>query len=132
MPKSLENLQKFFGRARKSQRISKNFGNTSNPFLRSLNNLSKFWKIFGNLQKFLENFWNGPKWFQNFRKIFWTAKKFSENFGNCSKVFFRCCCSFFKFLENLWKCSKITRKFLDVIETVHNHYGLQELKSFWA
>ena len=43
-----------FGRARLSAGITENFGNASNTFLRILNDLSKFWKIFGNFPKFLE------------------------------------------------------------------------------
>ena len=45
------------GRARKSPRISKNFGNALNPFLRSLNDLIKLLENFGNSSKmFLDVF----------------------------------------------------------------------------
>ena len=42
MPKSSENLRKFSEELGNLQEISKNFGNASNPFLRSLNDLRKF------------------------------------------------------------------------------------------
>ena len=50
-------------------------------------------------------------------------------FGNGFKVIFRCY-DFFKFSENLRKCSEIFGKFSDMIGHVSN--GSQELKSFGA
>ena len=83
MPKSSENLWKFWERARKSPRISENFRNASNPFLRSLNDLGNFWKTSETVQKCF------PDVFMiiyNFRKIFGNLGKCSGIFGNFRKT----------------------------------------------
>ena len=62
------------GRARKSPRISENFGNASNPFLRILKGFLKY----------LENFGNSSKVFS---RCFYDFFKFSENLRKSSEVF---------------------------------------------
>ena len=63
------------GRAPKSPRISKNFGNASNPFLRSLKDLRNFWKTSETVQKCFPD----VLWFiQNLRQIFGNFRKTSE------------------------------------------------------
>ena len=104
----------FGGRTRKSPRISENFINASNPFLRSLSDFetfgklrkqfkSIFQKILWFFKKFSENLWK-------LSEVFGNLRKFSENFGNGSKVIFRCFCDFLnyrKIFGNLRKCSEI-------------------------
>ena len=51
MCKSSENLWKFWEEARKSPRISENFGNASNSFWRSFNDLLNFWKTLETVHK---------------------------------------------------------------------------------
>ena len=65
---------KILGRARKSPRISENFGNTSNPFLRKLKRLMKHMENFGNSSKV-------------FSRCFYDFLKFSENLWKSSEVF---------------------------------------------
>ena len=133
------------GRARKYPRISENFGNASNPFLRSLNDLWNFWKTSETVQKCIRKiFGNGSKvifrYFYDFLKfsetlrksweVLGNLRKFSENFGNGSKVIFRCFYDFLKFSENL-------RKSLEVFGNLRKISGCdrkcsQELKSFGA
>ena len=113
MPKSPESLWTILERTRKSPRISENFGNASNPFLRRLNDLWNL-KIFGNSSKV-------------FSRCFYNCLKFSENLGNlrkCSEIFgnfrktsktvqkkfsdvFMIFQNFRKILGNLRKCSEI-------------------------
>ena len=119
------------GRARKSPRTSENFGNASNPFLRSLNDLLSFWKTLETVQECIPNVF---MIFKIFGKIFGNPRKFAENFGNSSKVIFRCFYDFLKFSENLRKSSEVfgnlRKRLLDVIGNVRN--GSQEFKSLGA
>ena len=127
MTKSSENLWKFFGRARKSPWISENFGNASNPLLRSLNDLWNFWKTSETVQKCLPDVF---MIFLNFRKIFGnlgSVRKFSEIFGKLRKRFksnFQVFLWFFKVFgkssEIFGSAYKIFRKFPDVIGNVRN------------
>ena len=76
---------KILGRARKSPRISENFKNVSNPFLRSLNDLGNIWKISEATQKcfqdvfnileFSENLWKSLEVSENLRKTSETVQK---------------------------------------------------------
>ena len=71
-----ENLWKFWEElARKSPRISENFGNASNLFLRSSNDY---------FTKLLEHFGNSSKVFS---RCFYDFLKFSENLRKCSEIF---------------------------------------------
>ena len=67
----MENLE----RARKSPRISENFGNASNQFLRSLNDLRNFLKTSEKVQEC----------FPDVFMIFLNFRKSSEIFG-CSEI----------------------------------------------
>ena len=71
------------GRARKSPRISENFGNASNPFLRSLSNLWNFCETSETVQKCFPDVF---MIFLNLRKIFGNFRKSSEVFGNFRKT----------------------------------------------
>ena len=71
-----ENLWKFWKElARKSPRISENFGNASNLFLMSSNDY---------FTKLLEHFGNSSKVFS---RCFYDFLKFSENLRKCSEIF---------------------------------------------
>ena len=128
------NLQKTYGnlgRARKSQRISKNFGNTSNPFLSSLNDLWNFWKTSETVQikVFSRCFYDIFKIFGKSSEIFRSVWKYSEICGKLWKRFksnFQMFLWFFKIFgktfRNLQKCSEIFRNFQmwsEMFVTVH-------------
>ena len=58
------------GRARKSPRISENFKNASNPFLRELKRFMKLLENFGNSSKvFFRCFYDFLKFSENLRKF---------------------------------------------------------------
>ena len=126
--------------------ISENFGNASNSFLRNFYK-RRIYENFGQSLAIFGNFWKTSetaqrcfplfiklsdflKIFVKSSEIFGSVRKSSENFGDGSKVTFRCFYDFFKFSENLRKCSEIFGKFPDVMGNVRN--GSQELKSFGA
>ena len=115
------------GRARKSPRISENFGNASNPFLRSLNDLWNFWN-FGNSSKvFSRCFYDFFKFSENLRKsseIFGKLRKrFKSNFQTFLLFFkiFGKSAEIFEVFENLRK------RFPDVIGNVRKGFGAR----FW-
>ena len=81
---------KILGRARKSPRISENFGNASNPVFEELERFMKF----------SENFGNGSK---VIFRCFYDFLKFSENLRKSSEVF-----------ENRRKISRRDRKVRNV------------------
>ena len=123
------------GRARKSQRISENFGIASNPFLGNLNDLWDFWKTSETVQKCFPNVFMILKIFGKSSEIFGSIRKCLENFGNGSKVIFRCFYDFFKIfgksseifgsirkcLENFGNGSKVIfRCFYDLLKFSEN------------
>ena len=101
------------GRARKSPRISENFGNASDPFLRSLNDLWNFCKTSETVQKCFSDVFMIFKIFGKSSEVFWNLLKFSENFGKLWKQFksnfqtFLWLLNFRKIFGNLRKCSEI-------------------------
>ena len=110
-------LRKTYGNFGKSSEISANFrklGNASNLFLRSLNDLWKFWKTSETLSsKVFSRCFYGI-FLKNFRKIFGSVRKSSDIFGKLQKRFksnFEIFLWFFKIFgkssENLRKCSQV-------------------------
>ena len=79
------------------------------------------WKTYGNFGKGSEISANFGKLRKCFKPVSEEHKRFMKllgNFGNSSKVFFRCFYDFFKFSENLRKCSKIIGNFQKTSEMV--------------
>ena len=82
------NVQKTYGNFRKSSKISENFGDASNPLLRSLNyeNFGKSLAIFTNFCKTSEMVKNGFKIFGKFSGVFGNFRKTSETVQKCSQM----------------------------------------------
>ena len=118
MPKSSEIL----GRERKSPRISENFGNASNPFLRSLNDLWNFWKTWETVQKCFPDVF---MFFLNFRKIFGNLRNCSEIFGKFRERFksnFQIFLWFFKIVGKSLEIFGSVRKPSEIFEKLRKRF----------